>query len=164
MFRESVTTKGGMSVRLKNDCVNIFRLLLIEDDTVRVKIVQQWMPANIKLVIAPNAGTAIGIVSRDKGRVYGGIMIDHDLQQRAMTSMDRALSGKDVVERVIECISSDVPVLVHSMNRAGAGLMSQYLDKAGFDVTRIPFDELTREKFLKWIDEAYSLYEDEFRC
>lgn len=137
-----------------------FRLLVIEDDAGRVKMLRDWLPEEIKLVVAPSAGTAIGILKRDRGNVYGGIMLDHDLQQRAMTSMDRTLSGTDVAQTIIDTVSPDVPVLIHSMNSAGSTLMAAILQKAGFEVTRVPIDELDRKKLTEWMEEAYGLWED----
>lgn len=138
----------------------VFRLLVIEDDTGRVEMLRNWLPERIKLVVAPSAGAAIGILKRDRGNVYGGIMLDHDLQQRAMTPMDKALSGTDVTQAIINTVSSDVPVLIHSMNSAGSSDMAAILQKAGFEVTRIPIDKLDREILTEWMEEAYGLWED----
>ena len=138
----------------------VFRLLVIEDDTGRVEMLRNWLPERIKLVVAPSAGAAIGILKRDRGNVYGGIMLDHDLQQRAMTSMDKALSGTDVTQAIINTVSPDVPVLIHSMNSAGSSDMAAILQKAGFEVTRIPIDKLDREILTEWMEEAYGLWED----
>ena len=138
----------------------VFRLLVIEDDTSRVEMLRDWLPEKIKLVVAPSAGAAIGILKRDRGNVYGGIMLDHDLQQRAMTPMDKALSGTDVTQAIINTVSSDVPVLIHSMNSAGSSDMAAILQKAGFEVTRIPIDKLDREILTEWMEEAYGLWED----
>ena len=138
----------------------VFRLLVIEDDTGRVEMLRNWLPERIKLVVAPSAGAAIGILKRDRGNVYGGIMLDHDLQQRAMTPMDKALSGTDVTQAIINTVSPDVPVLIHSMNSAGSSDMAAILQKAGFEVTRIPIDKLDREILTEWMEEAYGLWED----
>lgn len=138
----------------------VFRLLVIEDDTSRVEMLRDWLPEKIKLVVAPSAGAAIGILKRDRGNVYGGIMLDHDLQQRAMTSMDKALSGTVVAETIIDTVSPDVPVLIHSMNSTGSAHMAVILQNAGFDVTRVPISGLDFERFTEWVEEAYDLWED----
>ena len=61
-------------------------------------------------------GRALGILRRDPGRVYAGIVLDHDLQGQIASEADRFLTGQDVVRAILRYVSPDVPVLVHSMN------------------------------------------------
>lgn len=139
----------------------VFRLLIIEDDQTRLNTFQTWLPADkIRLVISSSAGGAIGILTRDRGSVYSGIMLDHDLQQGTLTSTDQALSGTNVVKAIIENVSPEVPVLVHSMNPSGSQRMMDMLSQAGFEVTRIPMDQLDKKTLVTWVEKAYSSWED----
>jgi len=58
------------------------------------------------------------------------------------------------VETLITHLSRDVPILIHSMNPTRAPLLTQRLNRAGFDVTRIPFVELDKATFLSWLEDA----------
>lgn len=60
--------------------VQVCRILIVEDDDERVAKFRSWLPETMRIVHARSAGSAIGILQRDKGRVYAGIMLDHDLQ------------------------------------------------------------------------------------
>jgi hypothetical protein len=137
-----------------------FRLLLIEDDIGRVEELRAWCPAWVHLVWAQSAGAALGLIRRDPGRVYGGILLDHDLQQRAKTEDDLTLSGTQVALALIAHVSSDVPILIHSTNQIAITPIVQQLEGQGFWVTRIPFYHLTEERFLAWLEEARELWED----
>ncbi len=137
-----------------------FRLLIIEDDFERERVLRSWLPPDAKVVVAGSAGRAIGILERDKGSVYAGILLDHDLQGRLATTTDRYLDGKDVVSGIIKNVSVDVPILVHSMNVSQAPLMAERLEKYGFSVTRIPMANLTRQRLQEWVAEARELWED----
>lgn len=131
-----------------------FRLLMIEDDQARVDLIQAWLPKDCMLVVACNAGKAKGILHRDRGYVYGGLMFDHDLRERAMTTQDLHMSGSDLVATVVECLSRDASVLVHSMNPSRAPRLAQRLSAAGFDVVRLPFADLDRDRFTDWLEDA----------
>ena len=137
----------------------MIRLLLIEDDPMRIALFQNWLPDDIRLVAASSAGKAIGILQRDRGRIYAGILLDHDLQEQIITDTDRLLSGSDLTKIIIRNISRDVPVLVHSMNAIRGPLMAEALKAAGFPVTRIPMSCLTRNCFLDWLEEVRDMME-----
>jgi hypothetical protein len=64
------------------------------------------------------ADAALGLIQRDRGHVCGGVMLDHDLGERAMTGDDRPLSGSDVAPALIKHFSIDIPVLMHRTNLA----------------------------------------------
>lgn len=129
----------------------MIRILLIEDDNQRVITIRSWLPSDIHLVHAGSAGRAIGIIKRDRD-AYAGIMIDHDLQEQIVTEEDYRLSGSNVVKAIITSIPSDIPILVHSMNPGCAPLMVKLLEKAGFDVTRLPMSVMTRENIAEWLE------------
>ncbi len=130
------------------------RILIVEDNTQREELLRSWIPSDIRVVIARSAGRAIGILERDRGRVYSGIVLDHDLQEKAATEADRYLSGQDLVERIISNVSTDVPILVHSVNASRGWVMVVRLQKKGFDVTHIPMNRLTARAFEEWIGDV----------
>lgn len=118
------------------------------------------MPDDARLVIASSAGRAIGTLQRDSKKTYAGIMLDHDLQQQAVTATDNCLSGTDLVNVIIRTTDRDVPILIHSMNSSRAPAMASRLDRAGFWVTQIPSNELTRDRLRQWLDDARDLWSD----
>ena len=138
-----------------------FRLLIIEDDHERERILKSWLPPDVKTVVAGSGGRAIGILERDRGTIYAGILLDHDLQGRTATATDCTLDGKDVVNMIVKNISKNVPILVHSMNVTQAPVMAHRLEKDGFYVTRIPMVNLTKERLQEWVSEARALWEDQ---
>ncbi len=131
----------------------MLRILLIEDDNGRVRIIREWLPEDVRLVHAGSAGRAIGILQRDRD-AYAGIMLDHDLQGQVATDMDFFLSGSNVVKTIIANVPSDTPVLVHSMNPEEAPKMVMTLTKSGFSVTRHPMSVLTKECLDEWLQEV----------
>jgi len=138
-----------------------FRLLIIEDDHERERTLKSWLPPDVKTVVAGSAGRAIGVIERDRGSVYAGIFLDHDLQGRIATASDHYLDGKDIVNVIVKNISKDVPILVHSMNVTQAPVMTKRLEKDGFSVTRIPMVNLTKERLQEWVSEARAMWEDQ---
>lgn len=138
----------------------VFRLLIVEDNPERIETFRSWLPNPIPLVWARSAGAAIGLIRRDPGYVYGGILLDHDLQLQAMTDDDQDLSGTQVARVLIQHVSPDVPILVHSINRRDAPRMVEQLRASGFWVTHAPMDRLTEEFFRNWLAEVRSLWEE----
>lgn len=138
----------------------LFRILIVEDDPERADILQAWLPKDVRPVVVTSAGKAMGLLARDRGRVYAGILLDHDLQQQTATEEDLYLSGEQVVESIIRKVSKDVPILVHSVNAQQAPVMVSKLEAAGFDVTRIPMDHLKEEQLVEWVEEAREIWED----
>jgi len=90
-----------------------FRILLIEDNIDRVNIFKQWLCDDGLLTVASSAGIAMGILPRDNnrknGRVYSGILLDHDLQEQLITDSDQYLSSTNLIDLIIENIEKDVP-------------------------------------------------------
>lgn len=136
----------------------VYRILLVEDDQERANILISYLPKNIRVVFASSAGRAIGIVRtdhrnrRDKSP-YCGIMLDHDLQEQIVCAEEGRLSGMNVVDAIINSVSRNVPILVHSMNSSEAPIMVKKLKSAGFRVTRMPMRELTAGKLLGWLED-----------
>lgn len=143
----------------------VYRILLVEDDQKRADILISYLPKHIRVVFASSAGRALGIVKadhrnrRDKSP-YCGIMLDHDLQEQIVCADEGHLSGMHVVDAIINYVSRDVPILVHSMNPSEAPIMVKKLKSAGFRVTRMPMRELTSEKLLEWLEEECEAYND----
>ena len=50
------------------------RILIIEDDPAREERLRSWLPADMSAMIARSAGTAMGILKRDKGKVYADLV------------------------------------------------------------------------------------------
>jgi len=134
----------------------VLRLLVVEDSKHREDTIRSWCCklGVRKLNCATSAGAALGILSRDSGRIYAGIMLDHDLQQRPHGGIDHEKCGQDVVMAIIKHIDKDVPILVHSMNDAGGAAMVRQLEDAGFAVTRVPWAEMSLGVFEEWLEEV----------
>ena len=132
--------------------MSLLRIFIVEDNPARLEVFQSWLPEDVKAVIASSVGKALGILNRDRGRVYSGIMLDHDLQEQTITSSELELSGSDIVKSISANVSRGIPVLVHSMNMSRAQGMVNALEARGYIVTRIPMDRLTKDIFLEWID------------
>jgi len=141
-----------------------FRLLVIEDDRKRMAVLRSWIPEYATIVHASSGGMALSILRRDRGSVYGGILLDHDLEQQHKTEADYYLSGTDVMESILQNMSRDVPVFIHSMNLQQGPMMEARLAKAGFSVTQIPMDELSCERPSAWVDEARENWEALEQC
>jgi len=124
----------------------IFRLLVIEDNVDRVSIFRQWVYEGTPLVVASSTGVAMGMLKRDNnrknGRVFSGILLDHDLQEQVIIASDLSLSATNLIDLIIENIEKDVPILMHSMNRVEATSMKKRLEAGGFDVTQKPMKKL----------------------
>lgn len=130
------------------------RLLIIEDDINRVYTFQSWCPPDVKLIWAKSTGVALGMLHRDRGTVYAGILLDHDLLNLTMTDDDQFLCGQDVVGAIIAHISTRVPILIHSMNQEQAPRMHFRLRDAGFQVSRIPMALMNQKKFIDWLRDC----------
>jgi len=131
----------------------LVRLLMVEDDPERVETIRTWLPQDFRLVVAASAGRAKGILNRDRGQVYAGIMLDLDLQLQVAHEDERYMSGADVAQDIIRFVDRDVLILIHSMNPR-AGSLAEKLESAGFAVTRLPMDQLSQEQFLEWLAEV----------
>jgi len=138
----------------------MFRILIVEDDPDRAQTLVKWLPEDVRPVVVTSAGKAIGLLKRDRGNVYAGILLDHALQQQVAAKSDLYLSGEQVVDAIIRYVSKDVPVLVHSVSAQGAPAMVSRLETAGFRVTRIPMDQLEKEQLAEWAEDAREIWEN----
>ena len=132
------------------------RLLMVEDTVERSTKVRSWCPSTVRLVVATSAGGAMAVLSRDPPGTYAGLLLDYDL--RADVS---AGNGLDVARAATRRLRTPVPVLVHTMSPAGAAAITRELEAAGFEVTRVPFESLTREAFEAWLAEVTDALSDE---
>ena len=132
----------------------MIRLLIIDDSDARIDTFKQWLPGDVHPVFATSAGRALKMIDLDPGAVYAGILLDHDLGQQVVNDAEHGLTGLDVARRIALRIAPDVPILVHSMSHHGGSAMQQALDAAGFTVTRIRFEELTRSRLLDWLEDV----------
>jgi CheY-like chemotaxis protein len=130
----------------------MLRLLLVEDDPDRITRFTAWCPPDARLVVARGGGRALGLLERDPGRVYAGLLLDHDLPGQAVNDAERLVTGTQVVQGVLRCLDPEIPILIHSMNRGAARRMATTLTAGGFEVSVIPMTDLTQDRFLAWLD------------
>ena len=136
------------------------RILVVEDDSLRVEKIKSWVPSDIIISNVTDAGVAMAQIKADRGWIYAGIMLDHDLEKQLKVASSARLTGSELINIIIHYIDKNVPVLVHSMNPGMAPVMVRRLESAGFDVTRIPMTELTKEKFNDWVEFVRECWED----
>ena len=137
----------------------MIRILIIEDNEERIDLFKQWMPADVRAIFIRSAGRAVRVIELDKGSVYAGICLDHDLNEQVIVREEKGVDGVDVVRRIVRNISLDVPILVHSMNFGGGTSMVRMLQAQGFSVTRVPFKHMDEIVFLDWIDNVRAEWE-----
>ncbi|AKS41378.1 cyclic-phosphate processing receiver domain-containing protein [Wenzhouxiangella marina] len=134
------------------------RLLVVEDNAERIARFERWMPPDVRVTFARSAGRAMRIIELDAGRVYAGMLLDHDLDDQNASDDELGLTGRHVVDRIIRHTDPDAAMLVHSINPGGARMMVRRLELAGFWVTRMPFPVLSEAKLRTWIDEIRSYW------
>jgi CheY-like chemotaxis protein len=135
------------------------RLLIVEDSEERVALFRDWIPERFRATFVKSAGRAMKVLELDAGRVYAGILLDHDLDQAVAAESELQLSGRQVVEQLVRKVDVDVPVLIHSVNPLGARMMEQNLVEHGFDVTRVPFFNLDRQRLGRWLEVVWEEWE-----
>ncbi|HAE42230.1 MAG TPA: hypothetical protein DCG34_04835 [Clostridiales bacterium] len=140
----------------------LLKILVIEDDNSRIKNFDLWLLPGFRIVSTTSAGSALGLIQRDKGFVYAAICLDHDLQGQTKTVNDQDLSGTTVVKSIIRHMDKSIPILVHSMNPKRGPIMANMLKSAGFkDVIRISMDDLNKTLFQEWLQEVRENWADE---
>ena len=132
----------------------MIRILIIEDNEERIDLFKRWMPADVQAIFVKGAGRAVRVIELDKGSVYAGICLDHDLNEQVVAEGEHGVNGVEVVRRILRNINLNVPILVHSMNFGGGTSMTKMLKTQGFSVTRVSFKHLNEAAFLEWIDEV----------
>ena len=137
---------------------DVLKILVVEDNDDRIAGLQRWAKTakrrsgcEFQIVWTKAAGSAIGLLKRDRGRVYAGIMLDHDLYQQKLTLVDDLFNGKDVVDAVIEYVDKDVPIFVHSANTTEGPKMAKKLIGAGFAVEKRAYLNIRFEQYLDWL-------------
>lgn len=138
----------------------VLRILIVEDDPVRAAKLRELMPEDVRVVHVASAGVVIGTNIRDRGRVYAGVLLDHDLQQQTKVAADRDRDGRDVALAIATHFDNEIPVLVHSMNPEQSPELMRILEVAGFDVTRIRMSMLSPEAIAPWLAEVRESFED----
>ena len=155
-----------MSIEVKT----VVRILLVEDSEVRASWFRMTAKGRrgdaarasvFRFVWAKAAGSAIGILKRDPGRVYAGILLDHDLMQQKITDHDAHYNGKDVVDAIIEHVDPSVPVWVHSANITEGPKMADRLRKAGFLVEQAVFSHREPLAYQRWLNQAAEMAHEE---
>ena len=138
----------------------IIPILLVEDNPQRIKWFQDHLPIAYRLVSVRNGGNALGMLERDSGHVYGGILLDHDLQMKHVASSDRDITGSQVINALIGHIAKSVPILVHSMNLGKAPTMVLKLTEAGYAVTRKSWFEIDVSSYHEWLEEVKDAWDE----
>jgi len=140
----------------------LLKILVIEDVNSRIKYFDLWLLPGFRIVPTTSAGSSLGLIQGDKGFVYAGICLDHDLQGQTKTAKDCDLSGTTVVKNIIRYMDKRIPILVHSMNPTRAPIMANTLKTAGFkDVLRLSMADLTKTLFQEWLQEVRENWVDE---
>jgi CheY-like chemotaxis protein len=136
------------------------RILLVEDSDARSETLRSWIPANIRVVWAKTGGDAVGILSRDGGATYAGIMLDHDLHQQLRDQGGKQLTGADVARKIAEHVSPDTLIFLHSMNPERRGDILTVLQAAGFEVTQVPMRQLDAGTLQSWLEGVVRVHEE----
>lgn len=134
------------------------RILLIEDDTIRIEAFRSWLAAGVYadefvLIVATSGGQALGVLKMDISAV-AGICLDHDLDSQQKTASDATMSGSNIVSIITSRIPKHVPILVHSMNAIKGREMYRRLAGQGFAATRIPMSNMTARGFEAWLEDV----------
>jgi hypothetical protein len=74
-----------------------------------------------------------------------------------VTDIDQLISGKEVVDAIVEHISRDVPVLIHSANTSEAPKMLARLLGVGFSTEYQPFRSLRHDLLRNWLQYVAEL-------
>jgi CheY-like chemotaxis protein len=133
-------------------------LLVVEDNDARMQVFERWLKVKggvlsctVRLVWAKSAGAAIGLLERDPGSVYAGIMLDYDLDEQKVTHWGGLYNGRDVVKKIIEVVDKTTLMLVHSSNTIGGPRMHRELEGAGFCTELAPFQYLRVTRWIDWL-------------
>ena len=129
------------------------RILIVDDETERRATLARYIGSSATVVECESAGGAIGLLRRDCGAVYCGIMLDYDLGGRKGASGGPFLSGEDVADALCQYIDRSVRVFIHSNAKSHTPALANRLRQAGFEVERVSFDDTTESIVREWVDE-----------
>ena len=129
----------------------MLRILLIEDDVNRYDKLVSWLPKDVRIVWAKDAGAAIGVLGRLEPGDFAGIMLDFDLGTQPHATGGERFNGGHVVNILLNNKLRDCPILVHSDNITNGPKMAERLSGAGYEVTRIAMRDLTSDRFAGWL-------------
>lgn len=139
------------------------RLLLIEDDAGRIEHFNHWIEGSeFVLAVARSGGQALGMLSKGFDGV-AGVMLDHDLSDAPLTSVDAQLSSSTLMPTLQRRLPRHVPVLIHSHNVSKPVAMQRALEASGHSVTRVRFAALMDEprRFAQWLDDVRDNWDPE---
>ena len=120
-------------------------VLLVEDDDERAAKTEQCVPHQVRCVRARSAGTAIGILRRDK---FTGILLDFDLYLSAHGHPQ--FTGESVAHTICETQPRACQIFVHSQNPTGARHVFALLKEAGFAVEQFPWSSEAIGPLTSW--------------
>jgi CheY-like chemotaxis protein len=139
------------------------RLLLIEDDAGRIDYFTRWTAGTeFVLAIARSGGQALGMLSKGFDGV-AGVMLDHDLSDAPLTSVDAQLSASTLIPLLQRRLPRHVPVLIHSHNLNKPVAMQRALEASGHSVTRLRFAALMQDpvRFSQWMESVRDNWDPE---
>lgn len=132
------------------------RLLLIEDDLGRVEYFKRWLEGSeFVLLHVQSGGKAMGVLAKGCESIAGA-MLDHDLSDSPLTSVDLTMSTSNLMPLLCRVLPKTAPVLVHSHNASKPPQMQRALEAAGLSVSRVRFATLARDeqRFHAWLEEV----------
>lgn len=130
------------------------RVLIVDDNAERRAALARYVGPSATIVECDTAGGAMGLLRRDRGAVYGGIMLDYDLGDRKGAGGGPFLSGEDVADALCDYMDRTVLIFVHSNSKTHTPALASRLRQAGFTVERVAFDDITEKIIREWVDEV----------
>ena len=131
------------------------KILMVESDISREIAMREWLDRDhdLKIKCTSIGNIVMSIIERDHEYAWHGIMLDYDLDEfREDVSYK---SGWDVAKTIAKNTDKDVPIYIHSMNPDESQEMFEFFKDEGFtSVTKTTFAEITRERFLDWLQEC----------
>jgi hypothetical protein len=123
-------------------------LLLVEDSVERYDTLLEWLPSDMRLVWAHDADAATGFLAREGPTAYAGVVLAAGVPGAAAA----------VVPALLDRVHPDIPILIHSTS-GEADEAAMPLEDAGFSVTHLAWQDLTRDRFLRWVEEVREVAE-----
>lgn len=103
----------------------------------------------------------MGLLRKGFTEGIAGMMLDHDLDEQAITETDRSISATRLSPAIAATIPRHVPILIHSMNTSKPTHMKKFLEAQGFSVTRIRYAALQKVDFDQWLDDVRDNFEEQ---